>query len=220
MEDAFRQDMVWYLMMGVCSVIGSVGALCKLKALAISRRCCRCIAGSRPSVLQLLQTALPDHEFFEEQRGIWISGPTFPWASASSDEVWMQRGGPDKWGNERQHPWTLLDFDEEFDATTLPRRRIVTPALAPWTRTPVAANGLQLDSIAANGWVDYPPGTPVAASDLVSPSIAADGWVDDGVLGSPTYQELPSGDAEEGLDNAQVWEPPLDSVWQGPIEWF
>ena len=220
MEYAFRQDMAWYLIMGSISFLGSVYACVKLKALAAGRRCCRCIAGSRPSVLQLLQTALPDHDFFEEQRGIWISGPTFPWASASSDEVWMQRGGPDRWGNERQHPWTLLDFDEEFDATTLPRRRIVTPALAPWTRTPVAANGLQLDSIAANGWVDYPPGTPVAASDLVSPSIAADGWVDDGVLGSPTYQELPSGDAEEGLDNAQVREPPLDSAFLGPIEWF
>jgi len=213
MEYAFRQDMAWYLIMGSISFLGSVYACVKLKALAAGRRCCRCIAGSRPSVLQLLQTALPDHDFFEEQRGIWISGPTFPWASASSDEVWMQRGGPDRWGNERQHPWTLLDFDEEFDATTLPRRRIVTPALAPWTRTPVAANDLQLDSIAANGWVDYPPGTPVAASDLVSPSIAADGWVDDGVLGSPTYQELPSGDAEEGLDNAQVREPPLDSAF-------
>ena len=220
MEYAFRQDMAWYLIMGSISFLGSVYACVKLKALAAGRRCCRCIAGSRPSVLQLLQTALPDHEFFEEQRGIWISGPTFPWASASSDEVWMQRGGPDRWGNERQHPWTLLDFDEEFDATTLPRRRIVTPALAPWTRTPVAANDLQLDSIAANGWVDYPPGTPVAASDLVSPSIAADGWVDDGVLGSPTCQELPSGDAEEGLDNAQVREPPLDSAFLGPIEWF
>jgi len=92
--------------------------------------------------------------------------------------------------------------------------------LAPWTRTPVAANDLQLDSIAANGWVDYPPGTPVAASDLVSPSIAADGWVDDGVLDSPTYQELPSGDAEEGLDNAQVGEPPLNSAFHGPVEWF
>ena len=34
------------------------------------------------------------------------------------------------------------------------------------------------------------------------------------------YQELPSGDAEEGLDNAEVWEPPLDSAFHGPIEWF
>ena len=113
------------------------------------------------------------------------------------------------WGRERPYPWTLLDFDEESDANQLPRRRIVTPSLAPWTRTPVAANDLQLHSMAADGWVDYPRRTPVAASDLVSPSIAADGWVDDSVVdlgaGSPSwnYWELPSGDAQDGLGDAQ-----------------
>ena len=218
MEYAFRQDMSWYFVMGVFSVVGSVWALCKLKAFAISRRCCRFIASSPPSVMQLLQDAMPDHEFFEEERGIWVSGPTFGWATAA-DGVWMQRDAHDRWGRDRPYPWTLLDFDEESDANQLPRRRIITPSVAPWTRTPVAANDIQLHSMAADGWVDYPRRTPVAASDLVSPSIAADGWVDDGVLDSPTYQELPNGDThvvsvadaqDTPLDGGR-WEPPLES---------
>ena len=238
MEYAFRQDMSWYFVMGVFSVVGSVWALCKLKAFAISRRCCRFIASSPPSVMQLLQDAMPDHEFFEEERGIWVSGPTFGWATAA-DGVWMQRDAHDRWGRDRPYPWTLLDFDEESDANQLPRRRIVTPSVAPWTRTPVAATGLQTPSvaatslqtpsIAANGWVDHFDLTPVAANDDVWPSIAADGWVDDSVVdlgaGSPSwnYQELPSGDAQDGLGDAQGgrWEPPLESYeGDAPLELF
>ena len=71
-------------------------------------------------VIDLLSERFPDHGFFEEELGIWVCGPTFPWQTGL-----FQRYARWSNGDVKPHPWTLLAIDPE--TTMVPRRRVITP---------------------------------------------------------------------------------------------
>ena len=139
-------------MWAVIGVVGSICAFFKAKALLWTRRAGRLVQGPQ-KIIDLLSARFPDHEFFEEELGIWVSGPTFPWQSGL-----YQRHAHWRNGDVREYPWTLLQIDPE--TTMVPRRRIITPQ----TLQPFLNESQQRDAVGdhavvdvdlATGWVTY-----------------------------------------------------------------
>ena len=106
-------------MWAVIGVVGSICAYFKGKAFLWTRRAGRLVQGPA-KIIDLLSARFPDHEFFEEELGIWVCGPTFPWQNGR-----FQRYARWSNGDVRPHPWALLAIDRE--TTMVPRRRIITP---------------------------------------------------------------------------------------------
>ena len=136
-------------MWAVIGVVGSICAFFKAKALLWTRRAGRLVQGPQ-KIIDLLSARFPDHEFFEEELGIWVSGPTFPWQSGL-----YQRHAHWRNGDVREYPWTLLQIDPE--TTMVPRRRIITPqTLQPFlneSQQTVVDDDAVVD--VATGWVTY-----------------------------------------------------------------
>ena len=107
------------MMWAVIGIVGSICAYFKGKALLWTRRAGRLVQGPS-NIIDLLSARFPDHEFFEEELGIWVCGSTFPWQSGL-----YQRHAHWSNGDVKEYPWTLLAIDPE--TTMVPRRRVITP---------------------------------------------------------------------------------------------